>query len=56
MERIKSGLISKTHLAVDSLGMSIRVIITEGTAAECAQAKALIDNVLPQNLSWKMNF
>ena len=38
------------HLAVDSHGMPIRAIITQGTAADCKQATALIDGFSAQHL------
>lgn len=33
------------HLAVDAYGMPIRVIVTEGTRADCKEACALIDGL-----------
>ena len=41
----KRGLNSKIHLAVDAHGMPVRILITEGTTADCKQAEALIDNI-----------
>ena len=38
------------HLAVDSHGMPLRAIITQGTAADCKQATALIDGFNAQHL------
>ena len=38
------------HLAVDAHGMPVRAIITEGTAADCKQATALIDGFPVQYL------
>ena len=35
---IKMGLITKLHLAVDGHGMPVRIIITNGTTTDCAQA------------------
>ncbi len=39
----KRGLNSKIHLAVDAHGMPVRVFITQGTTADCAQADRLIE-------------
>ena len=39
------GLNSKIHLAVDAHGMPVRVIVTEGTRADCKEACALIDGL-----------
>jgi transposase len=44
-ERIKRGLNSKIHLAVDENGMPIRTIITNGTPADCTKVSELIDGV-----------
>ena len=41
----KRGLNTKIHLAVDAHGMPVRILITEGTTADCKQAEALIDNI-----------
>ena len=38
----KRGLNSKIHLAVDANGMPIRIVVTEGTRADCRLALALI--------------
>ena len=43
MSITKGGLNTKVHLAVDAHGMPIRVIITEATRADCAEANELID-------------
>ncbi len=37
------GLNTKVHLAVDAHGMPLRVVVTEGTRADCAEAGRLID-------------
>lgn len=37
----KRGLNSKIHLAVDALGNPIRILITEGTPADCSKAEEL---------------
>jgi uncharacterized metal-binding protein len=41
-ECITRGLNSKIHLAVDATGMPVRIIVTDGTTADCAQAESLI--------------
>ena len=41
----KRGLNSKIHLAVDSLGMPVRAIITDGTVADCSMANELIEGI-----------
>ena len=33
------------HLAVDAHGMPVRIIITQGTTADCSQAGKLIDGI-----------
>ena len=38
------------HLAVDSHGMPVRAILTEGTAADCTQASALIEGLTAEYL------
>ena len=38
------------HLAVDSHGMPLRAIVTQGTTADCTQAVALIDGFTAENL------
>ena len=38
------------HLAVDAHGMPVRIIITEGTAADCTQASALIEGLTAEYL------
>jgi transposase len=40
--RLKRGLYSKIHLAVDATGMPVRIIVTDGTTADCTQAESLI--------------
>ena len=49
-EPYKRGLNTKLHLAVDSHGMPLRAIITQGTTADCTQAIALIDGFTAENL------
>ena len=41
-ESHKRGLNTKVHLAVDAHGMPVRVIVTQGTDADCQQAVPLI--------------
>jgi transposase len=41
----KRGLNTKIHLAVDAVGLPVRVIITEGTRADCTQAERLIEGI-----------
>ena len=41
----KRGLNTKIHLAVDAYGMPVRVLITEGTRADCSQAEYLIERI-----------
>lgn len=38
------------HLAVDSHGMPLRALVTQGTTADCTQAIALIDGFTAKNL------
>jgi len=43
MDRTKGGgLKTKLHLAVDAHGLPVRVLMTAGTTADCAQAAPLI--------------
>ena len=42
-ESYKRGLNTKVHLAVDAHGMPLRVVVTEGTRADCTEAEGLID-------------
>ena len=42
---LKRGLNTKLHLAVDAFGLPVRVIITEGTAADCKLAHRLIEGL-----------
>ena len=46
----KEGLNTKVHLAVDAHGMPIRVLVTEGTAADYSYAGQLIDGIEAQYL------
>ena len=49
-EPYKRGLNTRIHLAVDSSGMPVRAIITEGTRADCKEAIRLIEGIDAQNL------
>ena len=49
-ESHKRGLNTKLHLAVDAHGMPVRMLITEGTAADCTQAGELIEGIDPEYL------
>ena len=49
-ESHKRGLNTKIHLAVDAHGMPVRIIITEGTRADCTQTQTLIDGVSAKHL------
>ena len=46
----KRGLNTKIHLAEDVHGMPLRVIITEGTRADCKEAAGQIDGILAEAL------
>ena len=46
----KRGLNTRIHLAVDSSGMPVKEIITEGTRADCKEAIHLIEGIDAQNL------
>ena len=46
----KRGLNTKIHLAVDAHGMPVRVVVTEGTRADCKEARALIDGLSAEAL------
>ena len=46
----KRGLNTKLHLAVDANGMPVRVLITEGTRADCKEAVHLIDGISAETL------
>ncbi len=41
----KRGLNTKIHLAVDANGMPVRILITEGTRADCKEAIHLIEGI-----------
>lgn len=44
-EPFKRGLNTKVHLAVDAFGMPVRMVITDGTTADCTQASKLIEGL-----------
>lgn len=44
------GLNTKVHLAVDAFGMPIRVLVTEGTVADCTQAANLTEGLSAEAL------
>ena len=41
----KRGLNTKVHLAVDANGMPVRILMTEGTRADCKEAVHLIEGI-----------
>ena len=41
----KRGLNTKIHLAVDANGMPIRILVTEGTRADCKETVHLIEGI-----------
>ena len=46
----KRGLNTKIHLAVDANGMPVRVLVTEGTRADCKEAIHLIEGISAEAL------
>ena len=44
------GLNTKLHLAVDAHGMPVRMIVTQGTTADCTQAIPLIEGITAEYL------
>jgi len=44
-EPYKRGFNTKIHLAVDSFGLLVRMLITEGTRADCKEAVNLIRGI-----------
>ena len=46
----KRGLNTKIHLAVDANGMPVRVLVTEGTRADCKEAVHLIEGISAESL------
>lgn len=49
-EPYKRGLNTKIHLAVDANGMPVRILVTEGTRADCKEAVHLIQGLSAQAL------
>ena len=49
-ESHQRGLNTKVHLAVDAHGMPLRVVVTEGVRADCAEADGLIDGFKMEHL------
>jgi len=47
---LKRGLNTKIHLAVDAHGMPVRILITDGTTADCTQASKLIEGIEAEHL------
>ena len=45
LARTKGGLNTKLHLAVDALGLPVKMIVTDGNVADCSQAEALIEGL-----------
>ena len=43
----KRGLNTNIHLTVDANGMPVRILVTEGTRAECKEAAHLIEGISP---------
>lgn len=41
----KRGLNAKIHLAVDANGLPVRILVTEGTRADCKEAVHLIEGI-----------
>ncbi|WP_323732404.1 IS5 family transposase [Candidatus Bandiella euplotis] len=50
MSRTKGGFNTKIHLALDSHGMPLKVIITKGSEADCKQAVNLIEEMKAEYL------
>ena len=46
----KRGLNTKLHLAVDAHGLPVRIVITQGTTADCTQASKLIEGITAEHL------
>ncbi|WP_240669003.1 IS5 family transposase [Dyella sp. M7H15-1] len=46
----KRGRNTKIHLAVDAHGMPVRILVTEGTRADCSQAAELIKDIPAEHL------
>ncbi len=50
MSRTKGGSTLKIHLAVDAFGLPVRVLVTQGTDADCTQAGRLIEGLSADSL------
>ena len=50
MSRTKGGSTLKIHLAVDTLGPPVQVLVTQGTDADCMQAGRLIEGLSADSL------
>ena len=50
MARTKGGLNTKLHVATDSHGLPVKMIITDGLVADCTQAKSLVSGWAAQYL------
>ena len=46
----KRGLNTKIHLVVDANGMPVRILVTEGTRADCKEAVHLIEGISAETL------
>ena len=46
----KKGLNTKIHLAVEANGMLLRILVTEGTRADCKETVHLIESISAQTL------
>ena len=47
---LKRGLTTKVYLALDAQGMPVRIIITDGTPADCTPASKLIIGITAEYL------
>ena len=50
MSRTKGGSTLKIHLAVDAFGLPVRVLVIQGTDADCTQAGRLIEGLSADSL------
>jgi len=46
----KGGINTKMHMAVDAHGMPVRILITDGTTADCTQVSKLIEGITAEYL------
>ncbi len=49
-ESYNRGLDTKLHLAMGAHGLPVRVVVTEGTTADCTQASLLIEGLTAEYL------